>query len=191
MIVSLYGKFLGVNPTYIIVETYGVGYGVHIPLSTHSAIAGQSEGRLWIWQVLGEDKDVLYGFHTTEEREMFGLLLSVSGVGGSTALLMLSSMSVPDLQAAIANGQESVLVKLKGVGPKTAKQVIVDLKDKMPKLDPLKTETENPAADGAVEALVQLGFQKTVAKKAVADVVSQGVEDLNEIVRKCLQILSR
>ncbi len=192
MIVTLNGTFAAKSPAQVVMEVHGVGYAVNLPLSTFERISGQAEGRLWIHQMLGEAKDELYGFVSHEELEIFGLLVSVTGVGGNTALTIMSALTVDEIQAAIANAQREVLIKIKGLGPKTADQVILQLKSKMPKTEPLDLwSADSEIVEESVSGLVSMGYQKVVAKKAVEAAMKAGATDVATIIRSSLKNLSK
>jgi len=197
MIVSLTGKFAAISPSMVVLDVHGVGYAVNIPLSTFSEIEGHAEGRLLIYhRFLQNGEQSLYGFFSKEESQMFGHLLGVSGVGGSTALLMLSGMSVEDLQHAIATEKVAVLEKIKGIGKKTAGLIVHELKDKFPKtergpnIEMFVADTE--LRDAAVDGLQALGFKKTEALKVVEFVLSKTPDAcLSDLIRSSLQQMSK
>ena len=200
MIVNLNGKLSSATPSQATLDVHGVGYAVAIPLSTFSEIDGHSEGRLLIhhhFSQTGEQK--LYGFYSEEERSMFKHLLSVTGVGGSSALLMLSGMSVDELQHAITSENHKMLEGIKGVGKKTAAQIILALKDKFPKVEAVSDTSDLFAATPllrtqAVDGLMALGFKKAESTTAVENVMKQkGYENLtlSDIIRFSLQQLSK
>ena len=168
------GKLAELNPAYAVVDTGSIGYVLHISLGTYSRLQGQQECRLYTHQVVREDAHLLFGFADLEERELFRLLISVSGVGPNTARLLLSSLNVPELKQAIATGNVGLLKAVKGIGEKSAQRIIVDLKDKLDKgiLWPQKVEiTHNTIRDEALSGLVILGFPKKLAEKAIDEVI--------------------
>lgn len=192
MITKLTGRYEGIKPTQAEITVHGVTYAVNIPLSTFQEIDGHAEGALRIHHRFSQTgEQTLYGFYSEEERDMFVLLIGVNGVGPSAALNMLS-IPVFDLQAAISNGQESVLVKIKGIGAKTAKQVVLDLKSKMPQVAPLELAlSSNPHREDAVLVLIGMGQNKNNAQKIVDAVLEEGVTEHDAIIKRSLQMLSK
>lgn len=195
MIAYLKGEITFKCPTHMYIECKGVGYLVNISLATYSALEGQKQTTVFTHLSIREDAHVLYGFATEEEKEMFLHLLSVSGIGGNTARLILSSITIQELRNAILTENEVVIRAIKGIGPKSAKRLILELKDKVVKTgseseSKILQPTSGKFSDEALAALVMLGFSKPVAEKAIQKVVAQqnptGVEDL---IKKCLQIL--
>lgn len=176
MIEYIKGVLTEVTPTHVVAETQGgVGYMATVSLSTYEALQNmRGEVRLLIHESIREDTWTLYGFATAAEREMFRLLIGVSGVGPSTALLILSSIKVPDLEMVIHSGDHTLLKTVKGIGAKTAQRIIVDLKDKInPSEDTLLNQPAVASTsyganyEEALAALVALGFQKAQSQKAL------------------------
>ena len=171
MIEFIYGAIANLNPAAVVIETSGgVGYLLNITLPTYSAIEGKQQVRLLVHEAIREDAWVLYGFVDEDEREMFRALLGVSGVGASSARMILSALSATDLRIAIASSDLKRLKSVKGIGTKTAERIIVDLRDKIN--TPSATLLEHapakaPAYDEALEALVILGFQRQASDKAL------------------------
>ncbi|MBR3677912.1 MAG: Holliday junction branch migration protein RuvA [Alistipes sp.] len=191
------GELVEVAPTYAVVEASGVGYFLNISLTTYSEIEKQSATKLFAHHIVREDVEMLYGFATREERDLFRLLISVSGVGGNTARMILSTYSTAELRNIIATGNAVLLKNVKGLGLKTAQKIIVDLSGKMidlPKYDAAAaalTVAQTPEAyDEALSALVMLGFAKAASEKVLrklfADNASLSVE---EAVRGALKQL--
>jgi holliday junction DNA helicase RuvA len=181
------------NPAYCVIETGGFGYFVQISLPTYSWLEKQQHVRLYIHQVVREDALLLFGFQNKEEREMFRLLLTVSGVGANTARMILSSLASDELQQAIHTGNTTVLQGIKGIGLKTAQRIIIDLNDKIRKekitgeLFPLK---DNSLKDEALSALVILGFNKSEAEKTIGKILMENkAVSLEELIRKALKLL--
>lgn len=181
------------NPVYCVIETGGFGYFVQISLPTYSWLEKQQRVRLYIHQVVREDALLLFGFQNKEEREMFRLLLTVSGVGANTARMILSSLTSDELQQAIQTGNTTVLQSIKGIGLKTAQRIIIDLNDKIRKekitgeLFPLK---DNSLKDEALSALVILGFNKGEAEKTIGKILMDNkAVSLEELIRKALKLL--
>jgi Holliday junction DNA helicase RuvA len=176
MIHHLKGKLVEKNPTYVIIECGGVGYFVNISLHTFSKLAEGEFLSLYTHLQVKEDSHTLFGFAEKSEREIFRLLLSVSGIGSSTARTMLSSMSPAQIRDAIANGNAPAIQAIKGIGVKTAQIVILDLRDKILKvydIDELSTTSNNTNKDEALSALEVLGFARRQAEKVVDKVISQ------------------
>lgn len=167
------GKLAEVTPTYAIVEAAGVGYFINISLKTYSEIEHSAEARLYVHFIVREDQQSLFGFSTKIERELFRRLISVSGVGGNTARMILSTYTVRELQNIIATENAVLLKNVKGLGLKTAQKIIVELSGKMLELgvdvmDTMATAPVNSAAyDEALAALQMLGFQKTASEKVL------------------------
>lgn len=178
MIEYLRGELTELTPATAIVECAGVGYETSITLNTFSAIQGKKEVKIYVYEVIREDTHQLFGFHSKEERELFLLLISVSGIGGNTARTILSAFTVSELCEVIAGGNETLLKSVKGIGLKTAQRIIVDLKDKIHNIAPVAGEQQvatvianNETAESAVSALVMLGFPAAAANKVVQNVV--------------------
>lgn len=170
----IHGKLAEINPAYAVVETGGVGYVIHISLNTYSRLSGSDHCKVYTHLVVREDAHVLFGFAELEERELFRLLISVSGVGPNTARLLLSSLNVPELKQAIALGQVSILKSVKGIGEKSAQRIIVDLKDKVDKgFDALEKvgQVHNTKREEALSGLIILGFPRKVSEKAIDEVI--------------------
>lgn len=167
------GKLAEVTPTYAIVEAAGVGYFINISLKTYSDIENSAEARLYVHFIVREDQQSLFGFSTKIERELFRRLISVSGVGGNTARMILSTYTVRELQNIIATENAVLLKNVKGLGLKTAQKIIVELSGKMLELgvdvmDTMATAPVNSAAyDEALAALQMLGFQKAASEKVL------------------------
>ena len=183
MIEYVKGELTEVTPAYAVVEAHGVGYGMSISLNTFSAIQGKKEVRLWTYEAIREDAYQLFGFATKQEREMFLLLISVSGVGANTARMILSSLSVQELCSTISTGDERLLKGVKGIGLRTAQRIIVDLKDKIVTsgiAQDLPTGTgaalpliDNSVKDEAVGALTMLGFAPAPSAKVVMAILKE------------------
>jgi Holliday junction DNA helicase RuvA len=191
MIGHLNGKLVEKNPTDLVIECGGVGYEVKISLHTFSAISSDESIKLFTKLIVREDAHILYGFSSKEEREMFNHLISVSGIGPNTAMIMLSSMVPDEIAHAIQSEDVKTIQSIKGIGVKTAQRVIIDLKDKMLKIV-FSTENSfnqsNTNRFDALTALVSLGFDKKSAEKAI-DKISTGEESVEEIIKGALKIL--
>ncbi|SEL52386.1 Holliday junction DNA helicase subunit RuvA [Maribacter orientalis] len=193
MIHHLRGKLVEKNPTHIIIECGGVGYFVNISLNTFSKLPAQENISIFTHLQVKEDSHTLYGFMEKSEREIFRLLLSVSGIGSSIARTMLSSMSPSQIRDAIANGDVPAIQAIKGIGAKTAQRVILDLRDKVLKvydIDELSLSANNTNKDEALSALEVLGFARKQAERVVDKVLSQdsslSVENIIKLALKNL-----
>jgi Holliday junction DNA helicase RuvA len=191
MIGSLNGKLLEKNPTDLLVECGGVGYEVKISLHTFSQLSDSEVIKIFTKLIVREDAHLLYGFHTKDEREMFNFLISVSGIGPNTALIMLSSLSPEEIAHAIQTEDVTTIQKVKGIGAKTAQRVIIDLKGKVLKFS---ADTENILTKNntnkfdALTALVSLGFDKRSAEK-VLDKLDTGAETVEQLIKGALKLL--
>ena len=181
MIDYIKGELTEINPAYAVVEAGGIGYGVQITLTTYTAIQQQKSIKLYIYESIREDAHVLYGFLTPGERQLFLLLISVSGIGANTARMIMSSYSAQEIQDMIATGNVRALNSIKGIGSKTAQRIIVDLKDKIVKLgiaapgQPAASTApaNNAVRDEAVAALVMLGFPAAASQKTVNKILQE------------------
>ena len=177
MIEYLKGEIAELTPATAIIECCGVGYETNITLNTYSALQGKKETKLFIYEVIREDSHTLFGFSNKQERELVLLLISVSGIGGNTARTILSAFTIAELCEAIASGNEKAIKSVKGIGLKTAQRIIVDLKDKIKSIGgdfigttQASTTIDNDIVDGAVSALVMLGFPGSAASKVVQSI---------------------
>lgn len=187
MITHLKGRLVEKNPTDVVIDCNGIGYLVHISLHTYSQIPDEENISLYTYLQVKEDAHNLFGFSTKVERELFKLLLSVSGVGASTSRTMLSSLSPDQIKDAIANGDVPVIQSVKGIGAKTAQRVILDLKDKVIKLygmEEVSAQMGNTHKDEALSALEVLGFNKKQAEKVVQKIITQDPEASVELIIK-------
>lgn len=180
MIEYIKGVLDELTPAMAVVEAGGVGYGLNISLNTYSAIQGKNDVRLYVHEAIREDAHVLYGFSTKKERELFLLLISVSGVGANTARMVLSSMSPGELCNCISTGNERMIKTIKGIGLKTAQRIIVDLRDKIVSLGitdeipaggSMQAPVDNDVKDEAVSALTMLGFSPAPSQKVVISIL--------------------
>jgi Holliday junction DNA helicase RuvA len=179
MITHIRGKLVEKNPTFAVVETNGVGYWLNISLNTYSQLPDNEFVMLYTHLSIKEDAHTLYGFINKTEREIFRLLISVSGVGPSIARTMLSSMTTDEIQQAIASNNVSVIQSVKGIGVKTAQRVLVDLRDKISKtyaIDEVYISQSNTIKNEALSALEVLGFNKKQVEKVVDKIL---LEDKN------------
>lgn len=167
------GKFEQVNPSFVVVNCGGVGYIVEISLTSYSLLKDRTEGRIYTHFIVREDAQILYGFATLQERELFRYLISVSGIGSNTARMMLSSLGVDELVGAIINEDSSTISKIKGIGIKTAQRVVVDLHDKLKKwkfseqISTNLNKIDNNNRTEALLALQTLGFNKVIIEKTL------------------------
>lgn len=187
------GKVVEKTPAYVILENHGIGYFVNITLNTFTAIGEKDEVRLYTHLQIIEDAHNLFGFYSTKERDMFKMLISVSGVGCNTARLILSSMTVSELGNAIANDDVKTIQAVKGIGAKTAQRLIIDLKDKIKKTD-ITTEIfvapDNTTKDEALSALTILGFNKTAIEKVLARLLKQQPDaSVEALIKEALRLL--
>lgn len=178
MISYVNGQIAELNPALAVIETNGVGYGLLISLTTYSHIQGKTSAKLYVESVYVRDDNPRYfGFASEEERDLFRKLISVSGVGGGSAILMLSSLSAAEIAGAINTANVALLKSIKGIGEKTAQRIVVDLKGKMGKHEGGISQILNPSynknKDEALMALVTLGFSKLTAEKAIEKAIKQ------------------
>jgi len=191
MIAQLNGRLIEKNPTDLIIDCGGVGYYVKISLNTFSRVGDSENVKVYTEFVVREDAQLLYGFSDKEEREMFRHLVSVSGIGPNTAMIMLSSLVPEEIAHAIQVEDVKTIQSIKGIGAKTAQRVIVDLKDKMLKMEFSNENIQfsnNTNRFDALTALISLGFDKKSAEKAI-DKVSNGEESVEQIIKEALKIL--
>ncbi len=197
MYAYLKGEITFRSPAYVVMEVNGVGYHVNIPLSTFTAIQGQERCTLYTHLIVKEDSHTLYGFATQVERSMFTQLIGVTGVGATTAQLILSSMTVDEVRAAVIGEQAHVLQRVKGIGAKTAKQIILDLKNKLSKEAPdagvmLLNMADSAVREEAISALMSLGFNRIAVQKALNSVTKEhpNASKVEELVRLALRALA-
>ncbi|MBO7137921.1 MAG: Holliday junction branch migration protein RuvA [Bacteroidaceae bacterium] len=200
MIEYLKGTLADLTPALAVVECHGVGYGVNISLNTFSAIQGKQEVKLWITESIREDAYQLWGFSTRAERELFLLLTSVSGIGASIARVILSSMTVNELAGIISEGNDKMLKSVKGIGPKVAQRIIVDLRDKIGSLgidlsagqcvNSSTVSVNKEVMDEAVAALTMLGFSPAPAHKAVQKILTDEPDaPVERVIKLALKML--
>jgi Holliday junction DNA helicase RuvA len=188
------GKVVEKNPAYVVIDNQGIGYLINITLNTFTSIGEQAEVRLYVHLAIREDAHVLYGFHTEEERSLFLQLITVSGVGCNTARLILSSLTVKETIDAIANNNIKAIQSVKGIGAKTAQRIIVDLHDKVAKLNIGEGEKTsfgyNTTKEEALSALMVLGFNRTSIEKALDKLLAQ-MENPNveQLIKEALRLL--
>lgn len=193
MIEYIKGELTELTPALATVEASGIGYGLNISLNTFSAIQGEKEVKLYVYEAIREDAHSLFGFVNKKEREMFLLLISVSGVGANTARMILSSLSISELCNAISTNNERLIKGIKGIGLKTAQRIIVDLRDKIVALGiaeeiPVGGQVSAPVncqvKDEAVSALTMLGFAPAPSQKVVIAIMQEQPNAPVELVVK-------
>lgn len=193
MITHIKGKLIEKNPTSVVIETNGIGYFINISLHTFSQIPDQEELKLYTHLQVKEDSHTLYGFVTLAERQIFRLLISVSGIGTSTARTMLSSLAPSQVAQAIASADVATVQSVKGIGSKTAQRVIIDLKDKILKaydLEDTLVLQNNTNKDEALSALEVLGFAKKQAERVVDKIIKEDTEiSVESILKEALKKL--
>lgn len=198
MIEYVKGELVDVTPAFAVVDTGGVGYGLNISLNTYTAIQGKKEVRLYVFESIREDAWTLYGFAGKQERDMFLMLVSVSGVGPNTARMILSEFTPAELCEVIVSGNERLLKGVKGIGLRTAQRIIVDLKDKIAAAGPVadiaatggtQLQTVNSSVrDEAVGALTMLGFAPAPSAKVVAAIMKENPDlPVEQVVKLALK----
>jgi len=176
MIDYIKGNITQINPTFITLETGGIGYFINISVTTFSKLENKNEVRILIHEVIREDSHQLFGFADPAERDIFRLLISVTGVGANTARMMLSSITPEEIEKAILGSDVNILKSVKGIGLKTAQRIIVDLKDKLGKQagsGEIFAFSDNTSRDEALSALVMLGFARNAVSKVLDKIVRE------------------
>jgi Holliday junction DNA helicase RuvA len=193
MITHIEGKLVEKNLTDVVIDCNGVGYLLHISLHTYSQIPDQEKLKLYTYLLIKEDSHTLYGFSSVAEREIFKLLISVSGVGASTARTMLSSLSPKQVREGIAVGDVSLIQSIKGIGAKTAQRVILDLKDKILKvydIDEVSLSKNNTSKEEALSALEVLGFIRKQSERIIDKIITNNPEaNVETIIKEALKNL--
>jgi Holliday junction DNA helicase RuvA len=194
MYAYLQGKFTFKNPAQVYLDIQGVGYEVNISLNTFDSIRDLEEGRLYTYLQVKEDAHTIFGFFEKEEKELFMNLLGVSGVGASTARMMLSSMKPEELHRAIVNGDKVLLEKVKGIGRKTAERIVLELRDKLSKMPHNKEVRQiqgNNLQQDALNALMALGIARAQAENSINKIINQepSVTKLEILIKKALQAI--
>ena len=209
MIEYIKGQLTDLNPTYVVIEAAGVGYAINIALPTYSELVGKEgqESRLYITEIIREDAHELFGFFTKGERELFVMLMTVSGIGANTARMIMSAYSAAEIRQIIATGNARALSQVKGLGPKTAQRIIVDLKDKVLKIDlgagtnddRLETiglvgqeadPVDSAVKQEAISALVMLGFAAAASSKVVDKILKAAPESsVEQVIKQALKML--
>lgn len=199
MIDYIKGELSELTPAMAVVEAAGVGYAMNISLNCYSAIQGKKNVKLYVYESIREDAHVLFGFASKKEREMFLLLITVSGVGPNTARMVLSSMSPAELCNSISTGNERMIKTIKGIGLKTAQRIIVDLRDKIVSLGiaeeiPAGGSMENPVdnrvKEEAVSALTMLGFSPAPSQKVVMQILKDNpTAAVEQVIKMALKMI--
>jgi holliday junction DNA helicase RuvA len=193
MIDYIKGEIAQITPTFLIMETGGIGYMVNISLTTFSQLEGKRDFKILIHEVIREDSHLLFGFADNDERDIFRLLISVTGVGANTARMMLSSLNPGEIEKAILGSDVNLLKSVKGIGLKTAQRIIVDLKDKVGKhagSGEIFAFTDNTKREEALSALVMLGFAKSTVSKALDKIVREEKNlTVEDMIKKALKNL--
>ena len=206
MIEYIKGNLTDLTPTYAVIEAAGVGYAINIALPSYSALVGKenSETKLYVTEIIREDTHDLFGFFTRGERELFLMLMTVSGIGANTARMIMSAYSAGEIRQIIATGNARALAQVKGLGPKTAQRIIVDLKDKVLKVDLesqepgaksqdtllLSAAVDNEVKQEAVSALTMLGFAAAASGKVVDKILSAAPNaSVEQVIREALKML--
>lgn len=193
MITHIQGRLTEKNPTHVVIDCNGVGYMIHISLHTFSQIPDNEQLKLYTHLQVREDAHTLYGFSSLAEREIFRLLISVSGIGASTARTMLSSLTPKQVREGIAGNDVALIQSIKGIGAKTAQRVIIDLKDKILKIydiDEVSVSQDNTNKEEALSALEVLGFAKKQAERVVDKIVASEPEaNVETIIKQALKNL--
>lgn len=189
------GTVSELTPTEIVLENAGIGYKILISLHSFENLRGQTDAKIYIYHLIREDEETLYGFFDKEERRIFTLLISVSGIGPNTARMMLSSLSPDEISKAIIGGDVNKIKSIKGIGLKTAQRAIIELKDKISKgsadIDlSLSSASSNTYKGEAASALILLGFNKNAVEKVLDNILSKEPSlSLEEIIKKALKLL--
>jgi len=194
MIAQIKGKLIEKTPTFVVIDCGGVGYQLNISLNTFSKIGNDENCLLFTHYVVREDAHLLYGFKEKSERELFRQLISVSGVGSSTAMMILSSLSPDETKTAIISGNVNVLKSVKGIGLKSAERIIIDLRDKIGKStdgnEIFSPSSNNTIKEEALSALVMLGFSKMPAEKALTKIMAETPSlTVEELIKRTLKSL--
>jgi len=195
MIAYIKGKLAHKDPTHVIIDAKGIGYFIHISLNTYAQLKDQEACQLHTYLHVREDAHTLFGFGEIDEKKLFLHLISVSGIGPSTGLVMLSSLSADEIKSAIINEDVAVIQSVKGIGSKTAQRAILELKDKLRKegFEPseakLSSKSNNTLKQEALSALLTLGINKNVAQKSIESILnkSDGSINLETLIKKALQ----
>lgn len=188
------GSITEINPAKVVIDNHGIGYDIQISIQTYDRLREEKEAKLYIWHLVREDEEALFGFFDKEERRIFTLLIGVSGIGPNIARVMLSSLSADEIKTAVSTGDVGKIKGVKGIGLKTAQKIIIELRDKIAKS---ASDGEIPGFSGAspqkseaVTALITLGFAKLAAEKAIDTILKKEPEcTLEQMIRKALKML--
>ncbi|WP_165021339.1 Holliday junction branch migration protein RuvA [Dysgonomonas sp. ZJ279] len=193
MIDYIKGEVAELTPASVSLEAYGIGYFINISLNTYTCLSGQKNAKLYIHEAIREDAYQLFGFFEKHERELFTLLISVSGIGASTARMILSSMNPQELTSVIASGNADMLKMVKGIGMKTAQRVIIDLKDKIKTTGTDQVAmyaSSSPVSEEAIAALVMLGFSQQASQKVVVKILKDKSDSsVEQVIKLALKML--
>jgi Holliday junction DNA helicase RuvA len=193
MIDYIKGPIASITPAFVVIETGGVGYFLNISLNTFSKLENKTEYKVLVQEVIREDAHLLFGFADEEEREIFRLLISVTGVGASTARMVLSSLHAEEIERAITTSDVNVLKSVKGIGLKTAQRIIVDLRDKVGKTSSggeIFSVSDNTNREEALSALIMLGFARSAVIKVLDKITREQTNlSVEDIIRKALKNL--
>jgi len=190
------GQIAELNPTFVVVDNNGIGYMINISLTTYNEVLKKSKGemaKLYVYEAIREDAHALFGFATKHERELFMMLISVSGVGPNTARMILSSLSPEDLEQCIASGNVGLLKSVKGIGGKTAQRILVDLKDKIKVASDTLLDNDsapNAVFDESLAALIMLGFTQQMSQKVLKKLFKENPSiTVEEAIKKALKMM--
>jgi len=193
MLEYIKAQLVELNPTYAVMDNNGLAYFINISLNTYSQLKEGEKTTLYLQQIVREDAHLLYGFADKNEREVFKLLITVSGVGANTARMMLSSLNTLEIKSAIESGNVNVLKSIKGIGLKTAQRIIIDLKDKIGKTEVdenIFATSNNTNREEALSALVMLGFNKPAVEKVLDKITNEGGDlVVEELIKQALKRL--
>lgn len=195
MFAYLEGKFTYKSPAVVHLDVNGVGYELNVSLNTFSAIQALNSGKLFTHLQVKEDGHTLFGFFDRAEKDIFLLLISVSGIGAATARMVLSSLKADEVRAAVIQGNVKLLESIKGIGKKTAERLVLELKDKMGKVagstEELLSMQTNPVEDEAIVALIALGINKTQAEHSVKKIIrfNPEITKLEELIKQALKAI--
>jgi Holliday junction DNA helicase RuvA len=187
------GELVELTPTSAVIDCHGLGYFINISLNTYQFLAAGRKEKLYVYEVIREDAHLLFGFQEKRERELFLLLISVSGVGANTARMILSSLTINELENTIASGNSQLLKTVKGIGAKTAERVIVDLKDKIKGTGEtliMGAIAQSKIENEAIAALVMLGFVQTASSKVVRKLIQDTPQlSIEQVIKSALKLL--
>ncbi|PID89617.1 MAG: Holliday junction branch migration protein RuvA [Bacteroidia bacterium] len=187
------GKIIEINPAFAVIENSGIGYFIHLSLFSYSKLNEKTSCKLFVHEVIREENHTLYGFVTKSERELFRLLIAVSGIGANTARVILSSLTPDQVKKAILENDANKLKSVKGIGLKTAQRLIIELKDKLGKLEEnpeIFTTVNNTLKEESLSALIMLGFPKKAVEKTIDKIISTNSNiSVEELVKMALKMM--